>query len=150
MGAGAVIHGRSNEQDTRRFGAIGLLLPGTFGTILMGSCSISGVPFYAAYYSKEAILEAIALSFDTHEMYAETCGLITAAFTGFYSMRILFVLSGMTMQSPLILLLAVHEASGLLVLAKDLLLWPSVLAGRLTRDLFADTSNTSFTYSTVV
>ncbi|MDX2064262.1 MAG: proton-conducting transporter membrane subunit, partial [Fimbriimonadaceae bacterium] len=58
LGAGAVIHAMAHEQDMRRYGGLGKYLPITCATMVIGWLAISGFPFLAGFYSKEAILAA--------------------------------------------------------------------------------------------
>ena len=57
--AGSVIHAMSDEQDIQKMGGIARLIPKTYGSMLIGSLALSGIPFFSGYYSKNAILEAI-------------------------------------------------------------------------------------------
>lgn len=69
LSAGSVIHAlhqaqlRSHEhfdvQDVRNMGGLRAKLPITFFTFLLGGASLSGIPFFSGFLSKEAILSAI-------------------------------------------------------------------------------------------
>jgi NADH-quinone oxidoreductase subunit L len=87
LGAGSVIHGLSGEQDLRHMGGLRKAMPITFVTLLCGSLAISGIPPFAGYFSKDAILLA------TYEysplMY--WIGVITAGMTAFYVFRAFFL-----------------------------------------------------------
>src|SRR5262244_1796649 len=52
LGSGAVIHALAGEQDLRRMGGLRKELPITYWTFLIGAIAISGVPFFAGFYSK--------------------------------------------------------------------------------------------------
>src|SRR5437762_3734348 len=56
LGSGAVIHALAGEQDLRRMGGLRRELPITYWTFLVGAIAISGVPFFAGFYSKDEIL----------------------------------------------------------------------------------------------
>ena len=56
--AGSVIHAMSDEQDMRKMGGIWRMVPVTYACMWLGSLAIAGVPFFAGYWSKDAILEA--------------------------------------------------------------------------------------------
>lgn len=58
LGAGAVIHAMSHDQDMRHYGQLRKYIPITFATMMIGWLAISGVPFFAGFYSKEAALGA--------------------------------------------------------------------------------------------
>ena len=64
LAAGAVIHGLGNEQDMRRMGGLGKVLPFTFVMVLIGSLSLMGFPFFTGFYSKDFILEVAYASID--------------------------------------------------------------------------------------
>jgi NADH-ubiquinone oxidoreductase chain 5 len=57
LGAGAIIHSLSDEQDMRKMGSLVNLLPFTYSMMLIGSLSLMGFPFLTGFYSKDLILE---------------------------------------------------------------------------------------------
>ncbi len=58
LGAGSVIHGCHDEQDIRRMGGVKTFMPWTFWTYAVGMMALSGVPLFAGFWSKDAILHA--------------------------------------------------------------------------------------------
>ena len=48
----------SDEQDMRRMGGIWTKIPVTYAVMWIGNLALAGMPFFAGYYSKDAILEA--------------------------------------------------------------------------------------------
>ncbi len=91
LGAGSVIHAMSDEQDIRKMGGLKKYLPVTYFTFLMASLSISGIPPFAGFFSKDEIL---AMAFASHigsGKFAWFIGTIVAAMTAFYSFRLLFL-----------------------------------------------------------
>jgi NADH-quinone oxidoreductase subunit L len=85
LGAGSVIHAMSDEQDMRKMGGIWTKIPVTYVVMWIGSLALAGIPFFAGYYSKDAILEAAFASHSAVGLYAFACGLIAAFLTAFYS-----------------------------------------------------------------
>jgi NADH-ubiquinone oxidoreductase chain 5 len=63
LGAGMIIHALNNEQDMRKMGSLVLLLPITYCSMLVASCSLSGFPFLSGFFSKDLILEISYNSF---------------------------------------------------------------------------------------
>ncbi len=94
LGAGAVIHGCHGEQDIRRLGGLGRLMPVTFATYAVGMMALAGVPLlFSGFWSKEAILHA------AHTWPASPgpfyLGLFGALLTAFYMTRqVVFVFFG--------------------------------------------------------
>jgi NADH-quinone oxidoreductase subunit L len=58
LGAGSVIHAMSGEQNIRHMGGLKKALPITSFTFLIGTLAISGIPPFAGFFSKDAILTA--------------------------------------------------------------------------------------------
>ncbi|RYF96749.1 MAG: NADH-quinone oxidoreductase subunit L, partial [Caulobacteraceae bacterium] len=91
LGAGSVIHAMSDEQDMRKMGGIWTKIPVTYVVMWIGSLALAGIPFFAGYYSKDAILEAAFASHSGVGLYAFVCGLVAAFLTAFYSWRLLIM-----------------------------------------------------------
>ena len=58
LAAGSVIHGLGGEQDMRKMGGLRKKLPITFLTMTVGVVAIAGIPPFAGFFSKDAILFA--------------------------------------------------------------------------------------------
>ena len=91
LSAGSVIHAMSEEQDIRRMGGIWSKIPVTYAVMWIGSLALAGVPLFAGYYSKDAILEAAYAAHSQAGTYAFWCGIAAAFLTAFYSWRLLFL-----------------------------------------------------------
>jgi NADH-quinone oxidoreductase subunit L len=90
LAAGSVIHGLGGEQDMRKMGGLWKKLPFTFGTMLMGVIAIAGIPPWAGFFSKDAILyEALQHGSLGKALYV--VGLVTALLTSFYMFRLLYL-----------------------------------------------------------
>ena len=85
LGAGSVIIAMHHEQDMRKMGGLRKYMPITWITSLIGSLALIGTPFFAGFYSKDSIIEAIGESkIPGHELaYWFVLGgvLITALYT---------------------------------------------------------------------
>ena len=55
---GSVIHAMGGEQDMRRMGGLWRKIPWTYVMMWIGSLSLSGIPFFSGYWSKDTILDA--------------------------------------------------------------------------------------------
>src|ERR1700691_2279042 len=87
LGAGAVIHGLHGEQDMRQMGGLRKQMPIAAITLLCASLAISGFPFTAGFFSKDAIL--VAAYARAPWMY--WVGVLTAGMTAFYVFRAWFM-----------------------------------------------------------
>ncbi len=91
LGAGSVIHAMSGEQDMRNMGGIWKKIPYTYALMWIGSLALAGVPYFAGYFSKDAILESAFAAGTTQGYVAYVLGLTAAFMTAFYSWRLLFM-----------------------------------------------------------
>ncbi|HEX3181331.1 MAG TPA: NADH-quinone oxidoreductase subunit L [Beijerinckiaceae bacterium] len=93
LGAGSVITAMHHEQDMRRMGGLRKDLPVTFWAMIIGTLALTGFPYTAGNYSKDAIIEA-AYAGGVHQstaVYAYILTTIAVAFTSFYSWRLIFM-----------------------------------------------------------
>jgi len=91
LGAGSVIHAMSDEQDIRKMGGIWKKIPVTYVMMWIGSLALAGIPLFAGYYSKDAILEGAVAAGSLVGGYAFLCGILAAFLTAFYSWRLLIL-----------------------------------------------------------
>ncbi|WP_296761990.1 NADH-quinone oxidoreductase subunit L [Sediminimonas sp.] len=95
LGAGSVIHGMHHEQDMRHYGGLRHKMPYTFWAMLVGTLAITGVGIplttigFAGFLSKDAIIESAWAG--TQGGYGFWILVIAAAFTSFYSWRLMFM-----------------------------------------------------------
>jgi NADH-quinone oxidoreductase subunit L len=89
LAAGSVIHAMGGEQDMNHMGGLSKKIPWTFGTMLVATLAITGIPFFAGFFSKDAILLAAFQIPGGHPLYA--VGLLTALLTSFYMFRLIFL-----------------------------------------------------------
>ena len=85
LGAGSVIHGCHHEQDLRALGGLRRRMPVTAGTMLVGVLAISGVPLLSGWYSKEAVLGAVA---DGGPAWLAAAAFGVAGLTAYYMLRL--------------------------------------------------------------
>ncbi|MCC0000802.1 MAG: NADH-quinone oxidoreductase subunit L [Methylobacteriaceae bacterium] len=93
LGAGSVIHAMHHEQDMRNMGGLRKEIPFTFWMMTIGTLALTGFPFTAGYYSKDAIIEAAyaAGAHSSAAVYAFLATTIAAGLTSFYSWRLVFM-----------------------------------------------------------
>lgn len=88
--AGAIIHGRNNNQDIRKIGLIRKQLPLTTTCINIANLSLCGAPFLRGFYSKDLILE-IALIYPTNYLIILII-FVATGITAAYTLRLSFSL----------------------------------------------------------
>ena len=88
LGAGAVIHAVGTN-DIFAMGGLARRMPQTLVVFLVGTLSLTGIPFFAGFFSKEEVLAAVWLGGLTSVPFLM---LTLAAFlTAFYMFRVVFV-----------------------------------------------------------
>jgi NADH-quinone oxidoreductase subunit L len=87
LSAGSVIHAMSDEQDMRRMGGLWRVIPVTCTVMWIGNLALAGIPPFAGYWSKDAIIAATYASDSGIGLYAFICTVLTS----FYSWRLLFM-----------------------------------------------------------
>ena len=90
LGAGSVIIALHHEQDMRKMGGLWKYLPWTYGTVLIGAIASAGVPGFAGFFSKDAIIEAVRLSKTPGAGFAWLAVTACAFVTAFYTFRLVF------------------------------------------------------------
>ncbi len=91
LGAGSVIIAMHHEQDLRKMGGLRKYMPITYWTTVIGSLALAGVPPFAGFFSKDAIIEAVHLSKVPGHGYAYFAVMAGVFITAFYSFRMLFL-----------------------------------------------------------
>jgi NADH-quinone oxidoreductase subunit L len=91
LGSGAVIHAMDDEQDMRRYGGLRAALPITFVTFGLGYLAIIGVPPFAGYFSKDAIIEAALGAGGVRGYLLGGAALLGAGITAFYMTRVMLM-----------------------------------------------------------
>ena len=90
LGSGSVIMAMHHEQDIRNMGGLRKKIPFTYWTMVIGTLALTGFPFTAGYFSKDAIIEAAFAGKNPFAMYAFALTVIAAGLTAFYSWRLIF------------------------------------------------------------
>ena len=91
LGAGSVIIGMHHDQDIRNMGGLWKRMPITWITSLLGSLALIGTPFFAGFYSKDSIIEAVHASHLPAAHWAYYAVVAGVFVTAFYSFRMYFL-----------------------------------------------------------
>jgi NADH-quinone oxidoreductase subunit L len=94
LAAGSVIIGLHHQQDIRAMGGLWRRMPVTWITALVGSLALVGTPFFAGFYSKDAIIlatEASARAGHSGATIAYWALTIGVFITAFYTFRMFFL-----------------------------------------------------------
>ncbi len=91
LAAGSVIMGMHHDQDIRHMGNLKKYMPITWITALIGSLALIGTPFFAGFYSKDSIIEAVKFSHISGSGFAYFAVLAGVFVTAFYSFRLYFM-----------------------------------------------------------
>ena len=91
LAAGSVIMGLHHNQDIRWMGNVRKYMPITWITSLIGTLALIGTPFFAGFYSKDSIIEAVHFSNLPAAHWAYFAVMAGVFVTSFYSFRLYFL-----------------------------------------------------------
>jgi len=87
LGAGNVMHAMDDELDIFKMGGMKKVMRGSYIYMGIASVALAGLPFFAGFYSKDAIIET---AFNDGSFIIWGILVITAGMTAFYSFRQVF------------------------------------------------------------
>jgi NADH-quinone oxidoreductase subunit L len=129
LAAGSVIIAMHHEQDLRKMGNLKKYLPWTYATFLVGALALSAIPPLSGFFSKDPIIDAVALSTLPGSKYAYWCLLIGAFVTGYYIFRAFFMAFHGKERMSDDVKLHLHETPWTMRIALVALAIPSIFAG---------------------
>jgi NADH-quinone oxidoreductase subunit L len=127
LAAGSVIIALHHEQDMRRMGGLKRYMPVTYWTLLVGAIASAGIPPFAGFFSKDAIIEAVKHSATPGAAFGYACVLFTVFVTAAYTFRLVFLaFHGEGKYDPAH---PPHESPAVVTVPLVLLAIPSVASG---------------------
>ena len=138
LGAGSVIHAMHHEQDMRKMGGIRKKVPVTYAMMVIGTLALTGFPFTAGYYSKDAVIETAFAHGTNLGTFAFATLVIAALFTSFYSWRLIFMTFHGPSRASAETLKHAHESPMVMVVPLAILAVGALFAGMAFHHAFAD------------
>ena len=157
LAAGGIIHAMHEEQNIKKMGGLKKYMPITNFTFLIAALAISGIPFFAGFFSKDEILWNV---YETYGILPWLILVVSALFTAFYIFRLYRLVflgkerfdvdkvkpkeAPATMTIPLIVLAVCSALGGFLGIPNVLGSWfsssPSLI-GNFLNPIFTDAHN---------
>jgi NADH-quinone oxidoreductase subunit L len=144
LGAGSVIHAVSDEQDMRNMGGLRRHIPVTYWMMVIGTLALTGFPFTAGYFSKDAIIEAAYAGGTSVAGYAFVLTVLAAAMTSFYSWRLVFLTFHGAPRAPAKVMEHVHESPYVMLIPLFVLGAGALFAGLVFEGVFIGEGQAGF------
>ena len=90
LAAGIIIHHLAGEQDIRQMGGLKRFMPRTWLVFLVGSLALVGIPPFAGFWSKDAIVATALARGGVYGWILFVAALFGAFLTGIYTFRLFF------------------------------------------------------------
>jgi len=144
LGAGAVIHSFSDQQDVRRLGGLINFLPFTYAAMLTGTLSLLATPWLTGFYSKDLIIELAFGQYSFSGTFAYILGSLTAGLTAFYSFRLISLVFLTVPNGSKNAYLNSHESNNSVIIPLFVLALFSIFFGYVFSDLFVGVGSDFF------
>ncbi len=128
LGSGSVIHAMSDEQDVRLMGGLKKKMPITYGTFLVGTIAIAGIPPLSGFFSKDEIM-AHVFTHGTSGKIFWVLGMLAALLTAYYMFRLLYLTFFGEFRGGDKLESHVHESPSLMTIPLIVLAVLSIIGG---------------------
>jgi NADH-quinone oxidoreductase subunit L len=148
--SGSVIHAMAGEQDMRRMGGLWRKIPITYATMWIGALSLSGIPFFSGYYSKDTILDAAWAAGTAVGRYAWVLGTVAAFMTAFYISRVMFMTFHGEPRADEETLHHAHESPWVMLIPLIVLAAGAAVFGFIGYDFFVGDERASFWKSSIL
>jgi NADH-quinone oxidoreductase subunit L len=136
LGAGSVIHAMSGEQDMRKMGGLAPHIRVTWAMMLIGTLALTGFPFTAGYFSKDAIIESAFVAHAGAGMLAFGMLVVAAFCTSFYSWRLAFMTFNGKPRADKETMDHVHESGQVMLIPLYVLAIGAIIAGFAFKEFF--------------
>jgi NADH-quinone oxidoreductase subunit L len=90
LAAGVIIHHLAGEQDIRQMGGLKRFMPRTWLAFLVGSLALVGIPPFAGFWSKDAVVASALARGGAYGWILLVAALAGAFLTGVYTFRLFF------------------------------------------------------------
>jgi NADH-quinone oxidoreductase subunit L len=110
LAAGSIIHSLGGEQNLRFMGALKKKMPVTCIVFLIAALSISGIPPFAGFFSKDEILASLFY----WDPLVWILGLLVSVLTAFYTFRIFYLSFTGTYRGRKTEIQKIHESPGIM------------------------------------
>lgn len=136
LSAGSTIHAFSGTQEMGEMGGVWRTIPFTYAMIWIGSLALAGLPFFAGFYSKDAILAYLWGSGVQSSGFGLTLGLVVVLLTAFYSWRLIFLVFHGSVRASSMVVAHIHESPWVMRAPLVFLAFGAVFAGKLGFEAF--------------
>lgn len=126
LGSGVVMHALHGELDVQKMGGLKKKMPLTYWTFLVGALALSGIFPFAGFFSKDAILSALWVSYGPVFW---ALGVLGAFMTAFYMFRVIFLAFHGETRIEKSFYDHIHDASPFMAAALVVLAIGSVVSG---------------------